>query len=82
MNFDSGGILADEMGLGKTVEVISLILNHQRGKELPKIGVRHVEQCDTVKTVLNELVSTIVAAVDGYSALQDEVTSCFYGAQN
>lgn len=25
-----GGILADEMGLGKTVEVLALILNHQR----------------------------------------------------
>ncbi|TPX15186.1 uncharacterized protein E0L32_004744 [Thyridium curvatum] len=32
-----GGILSEEMGLGKTVEMISLILLHQRSVESPRI---------------------------------------------
>jgi E3 ubiquitin-protein ligase SHPRH len=32
-----GGILAEEMGLGKTLEVIALILLHQRSKEPPQV---------------------------------------------
>ena len=30
VNYNFGGILADEMGLGKTIQVISLLLAHQK----------------------------------------------------
>uniref|UniRef100_A0A8R1U2N9 RING-type domain-containing protein n=1 Tax=Onchocerca volvulus TaxID=6282 RepID=A0A8R1U2N9_ONCVO len=71
----SCGILADEMGLGKTMEVIGLLLSHQRYKGLPPIIKNVASEVDTVKIIVAELVSTVVAATDGYSALQDKVNS-------
>lgn len=61
------------MGLGKTLEVIGLILSHQRGKGLPPIVEDVAREVDTVKIIVGELVSTVVAATDGYLALQDKV---------
>ncbi|EJD75843.1 E3 ubiquitin-protein ligase SHPRH [Loa loa] len=63
------------MGLGKTLEVIGLILSHQRGKGLPPIVGDLIREVDTVKIIVGELISTVVAATDGYSALQDKVNS-------
>lgn len=62
------------MGLGKTVEVIGLILSHQRGKGLPPIAQDMAIEVDTVKIIVGELISTVVAATDGYSALKDKVS--------
>uniref|UniRef100_A0A915PUK5 SNF2 N-terminal domain-containing protein n=1 Tax=Setaria digitata TaxID=48799 RepID=A0A915PUK5_9BILA len=66
---------ADEMGLGKTVEVIGLILSHQRGKGFPPVVEDVTKKVDIVKLIVSELISTVVAATDGYSALQDKVNS-------
>ncbi|VDK86818.1 unnamed protein product [Litomosoides sigmodontis] len=74
-NIVSCGILADEMGLGKTLEVIGLILSHQRGKGLPPIAQNMAIEVDTVKIIVGELISTVVAATDGYSALKDKMSS-------
>lgn len=68
------------MGLGKTVEVIGLILSHQRGKGLPPIVKDVAREIDPVKMIVSELISTVVAATDGYSALQDEVKPFFVGS--
>ncbi|VDN86458.1 unnamed protein product [Brugia pahangi] len=63
------------MGLGKTIEVIGLILSHQRDKGLPPIVDDVAKEIDDVKIVVGELISTVVAATDGYLALQDKINS-------
>lgn len=55
------------------MEVIGLILSHQRGKGLPPIVEDTAREVDTVKIIVGELISTVVAATDGYLALQDKV---------
>ncbi|KHN84478.1 E3 ubiquitin-protein ligase SHPRH [Toxocara canis] len=59
-----GGILADEMGLGKTVELLGLIMSHQRG-ETPSIDRNPIAMRAVVDTILEEVVSTVVAGLDG-----------------
>ncbi|KAM3718745.1 E3 ubiquitin-protein ligase SHPRH [Dirofilaria immitis] len=63
------------MGLGKTVEVIGLLLSHQRDKGLPLIVEDVTREVDIVKIIVGELISTVVAVTDGYSALQDKMNS-------
>uniref|UniRef100_A0A0R3RI69 SNF2_N domain-containing protein n=1 Tax=Elaeophora elaphi TaxID=1147741 RepID=A0A0R3RI69_9BILA len=63
------------MGLGKTLEVIGLILSHQRSKGLPPIVEDTAREVDTVKIIVSELISTVVAATDGYLALKNKVNS-------
>ncbi|VDN53111.1 unnamed protein product [Dracunculus medinensis] len=76
MNF--GGILADEMGLGKTVEILSLIMTHQRDGSV-SMSDEKVEIIDEIRIIVNDLISNVVASIDGCEKLFKKVFySCYY----
>uniref|UniRef100_A0A0M3JCY3 SNF2_N domain-containing protein n=1 Tax=Anisakis simplex TaxID=6269 RepID=A0A0M3JCY3_ANISI len=71
-----GGILADEMGLGKTVELLALIMTHQRNDpEAPQMDSRPQQERTCVECVLDEVVSAVVAGIDGALPLQKSRTA-------
>lgn len=73
-----GGILADEMGLGKTVEILSLIMTHQRDGSV-SMSDEKVEIIDEIRIIVNDLISNVVASIDGCEKLFKKVFySCYY----
>lgn len=67
-SFPPGGILADEMGLGKTVEFLALVLSHKR-EGIVCLDEEDRKTPDEVHVILNELVSSVVVAVEAPSSL-------------
>ncbi|GMT14694.1 hypothetical protein PFISCL1PPCAC_5991, partial [Pristionchus fissidentatus] len=66
-----GGILADEMGLGKTVELLALI-NTLTPDSTPEIeeGDDEETQEDEVRIVVDEMVSQVVAEIEGEAGVE------------